>query len=207
RLFQKFSQADASITRRFGGTGLGLSIAKHIVEAMGGKIGVTSTPGQGSQFSFDVTLPVAGTAQELDVTTLRGRRALIIDDNGINRAILADRLTRWGLLVDQAHNARMGRAALKADGPAYDVVFIDRKLPDTDGITLAGEIRAMLTVAPKLILWSSMTCAANQKGAEASKVCDASLFKPVQTSRLLETLKVLLSADAKGVHQRPGDEL
>jgi signal transduction histidine kinase/CheY-like chemotaxis protein len=205
RLFQIFSQADASITRRFGGTGLGLAISKQLVEAMGGQIKVESAPGKGSCFSFEIILPLAQGANGYDAAALRGKRALIVDDLELNRTILADRLMRFGMLADMAHNGYAALEALDAPGPGYDVVLVDRKMPKMDGLQLAAEIRRRYPAGgPKIVLCSSLSNSGGTSNDEAVRTIDASLFKPIQTRILCETLAALLTgalAD-RGAHRQ-----
>jgi signal transduction histidine kinase/DNA-binding response OmpR family regulator/HPt (histidine-containing phosphotransfer) domain-containing protein len=144
RLFQEFTQADGSTTRKYGGTGLGLSISKHLVEAMGGEIGVESTEGQGSVFQFTVHLPVApGAGADETEGRLACRRALVVDDYLPACASLAEMLRMIGCLqVDQAHDGEAALASLLAAGDSgkpYDLLLLDWDMP---GISGAALIRA-----------------------------------------------------------------
>ncbi len=115
-IFREFAQADVSMTRRYGGTGLGLTISRRLVELMGGELGVTSVPGQGSEFAFSIRLPIEATtpapAAATGAVTLGGRRILIVDDNETNRRILRDILAGEGMAVREAASAVGGIAAL-----------------------------------------------------------------------------------------------
>ena len=108
RLFSPFSQADSSTTRQYGGTGLGLTIARRLAEMMDGRLDVTSTPGEGSTFSFIACFGrVAGPSQARPVAAdLRGARVLIVDDNATNREILQEQCSRWGMTCTTAHDGR-----------------------------------------------------------------------------------------------------
>ncbi|MCP5141754.1 MAG: response regulator [Gammaproteobacteria bacterium] len=146
-LFQPFSQADGSTTRKFGGTGLGLAISKQLVELMGGRMGVDSRLGEGSRFWFELpmqTVPTAGGAAEA-ATDLSELRVLIVDDSETNREILSHYLASWNVGFDTANDAfealdRM-RAAVAASRP-YQVVLLDMQMPNLDGGSLAEYVKA-----------------------------------------------------------------
>ncbi|WP_049974006.1 CHASE domain-containing protein [Azospirillum sp. B4] len=148
RLFLKFTQADASVTRRFGGTGLGLAICRQLVELMGGDIGVESTPGKGSTFWFELPLAPAEPADAPlpSLESVRGRRALVVDDLAMNRLILAHNLSfDLGLRVDEAPDgetalARLWSAAGTAD--PYAILLVDHRMPGLNGPEVAARVRA-----------------------------------------------------------------
>ncbi len=144
RLFQSFSQVDASTTRKYGGTGLGLAISKQLVEMMGGEIGVESEVGQGSTFFFSFPAEVAPGSPHVDIEhaqdVLRGRRALIVDDNATNRLILIRQLKSWGMQPVAAVGAQEALEWIRR-GDQFDFAIIDLQMPGMDGVMLTKELR------------------------------------------------------------------
>ncbi len=189
RLFEPFSQADASTTRRFGGTGLGLAISRRLVAAMGGDLGFDSTPGAGSTFWFTLPLRRQAGADPHPHTVPGGLRVLVVDDNETAGRILADQLRAWDLHCDVARDGADALDVLgagSAAGRRYDVALIDVGLPGIDGFELARRIAADAALAGTRPVLLTSAPVAGRAGAGPSPV--VSLTKPVRLSQLSEIL-------------------
>jgi signal transduction histidine kinase/ligand-binding sensor domain-containing protein/DNA-binding response OmpR family regulator len=201
RLFQKFEQADSSITRRFGGTGLGLSICRQLVSLMGGQIGIADRDGGGSVFWFEITLPrgLALPARASRRATLEGVRVLVIDDLAINRDIFRAELESEGMHVDEADGGEAGLAAFaqaQARGEDYEVVLLDQMMPNMAGQEVAARLRANPAGRqPLIILNSSMGMPLSAEERERARL-DAVLTKPVRRQVLMDSLAELLGGPA-----------
>ena len=199
-IFEQFTQADASMTRKYGGTGLGLSIARKLVALMGGELALRSEVGRGSEFFFSIALaadqerpaPAAGAA------LLAGHRVLVVDDNATNRRIVREMLRPAGVLVEEAASAAAGldglRQALR-EGRPYSLALIDAQMPGQDGFGLAAAVRAdpALTAAVRLMMLTS----AGQRGdvQRCREVgIEAYLMKPISRGDLLTAMARLFSA-------------
>ncbi|HET6829408.1 MAG TPA: ATP-binding protein, partial [Ramlibacter sp.] len=193
RLFQNFSQADSSTTRRFGGTGLGLAIARKLAALMGGEVGVESEPGQGSTFWFTARLalapaepasaaaePQASSSAALEA--LRGARILLVEDNDINQIVARELLLDNGLEVDVADNGRIAVDMAQAAG--YDLVFMDMQMPEMDGPTATRMLRGMDRLRGLRIV--AMTANAMEQDRQACLAAgmDDYLTKPIDPDAL-----------------------
>jgi signal transduction histidine kinase/DNA-binding response OmpR family regulator len=195
RLFQAFTQADITTTRRFGGTGLGLSISKSLVEMMGGTIGVESTKGEGSLFWFTARFNALEQELEgtdlLDTSILRGKRVLIVDDSATNCRILVRYAEGWGMKNTDVASS-MAALALLDSGETYDVVLSDMQMPDISGIDMAREIKERFVNSPPVVLLSSAgTSLAKQLMKERG--IHSCLQKPLSRKRVAAALVALFS--------------
>lgn len=209
KLFQPFSQVDASTTRRYGGTGLGLAISRQLIELMGGEIGCDSQPGQGSCFWFKLTLEKQRTANlacpvELPLA-LENLRLLVVDDNATNRKIVRYQLSDWGLQVDEAEDAEDALRLLRyraIAGTPYDLAILDMQMPRVDGEMLGQQIKTdpMLADTP-LIMMTSLN-----QGSTARRVMQmgfsAYLVKPVRQVRLRESILSTLNQSLSREQER-----
>jgi signal transduction histidine kinase/CheY-like chemotaxis protein/putative methionine-R-sulfoxide reductase with GAF domain len=195
RLFQSFSQADASISRRYGGTGLGLAISRRLAEAMDGSLTAESSGVAGAGATFHLAVRLAGSpasavakAREADAVNLAGLGALIVDDNATNRRILAAQLGRWSMDTRQTGSATEALEWVRG-GARFDVALVDLMMPDMDGLAFAAAIRAAAPAGgPRIILVSS--AGIRERGNPA---IDASLTKPLKPSALHDALVTVLA--------------
>jgi signal transduction histidine kinase/DNA-binding response OmpR family regulator len=196
-VFKEFTQADSTMTRRYGGTGLGLAISQRLVRLMGGELSVKSEVGRGSEFSFSLTLPVetAPPARATALAALGGRRMLVVDDNQTNRRILREMLNAEGVNVDEVATAADGLEALRR--ARYDLAILDVQMPDMDGFQLATAVRADKKIKRTNLL---MLTSAGQRGdGERCRELGIRgyLTKPISRSDLLEALGTVLAGSAE----------
>jgi CheY-like chemotaxis protein len=209
RLFQTFSQADGSTTRKYGGTGLGLVISQRLAALMGGSIGVESTPGQGSTFGFTVRLaprPAPDLATDAIPPALPSARVPCADDHASNRAILEAQLTAWGMqascAVDGVAALARLRAAHAADQP-YNLAILDYQMPGMDGLQLARSIKADPVLEPiPLILLSSVSQREVGNAAQSAGIA-AALTKPVRQSSLYNCIMAVVGPAVSPTAQSP----
>jgi CheY-like chemotaxis protein len=189
RLFQSFSQVDASTTRKYGGTGLGLAISKRLSEMMGGTMWVESEVGKGSTFNFTIQTQAAESAPLAYLSEvqpqLRGKRVLVVDDNPTNRKILRLQAQSWGM---EPVTAASGPEALELirQGAPFDLAPLDMQMPEMDGQTLAEEIRRCRD-AQELPLIMLTSLGLSEPGVR-KELFAAFLAKPVKASQLYNSI-------------------
>ncbi len=192
RIFQPFSQLDASTTRKFGGTGLGLTISKRLCELMNGRIWIESAgAGKGSSFHFTIMAsaapPVERSAQDIQLPGLAGKRLLVVEDNQTNRSILIDWARKWGMTTIAASTGSEA-LALAHQGAEADVVVIDLQLPNEDGLLVAEKLRQSRIPPPAII---SLTYIGH-RSLEESGLFAAQITKPVRPSQFQLALQAAL---------------
>jgi PAS domain S-box-containing protein len=191
RLFQVFSQADSSTTRKYGGTGLGLAISKQLIELMGGQIGFNSVPHQGSTFWFTARLEKQHAVKKTPAiqTDLASLRVLIVDDNDTNRRILEDQMQVWGIQATCASGAQEALEKLQDFSLGkFDVVLLDMHMPGMNGVTLAKVIKSDPSLGhTRLIMLTSLGKLMDDEELERAGIY-ACLVKPVKQGRLFECL-------------------
>ena len=193
-VFEAFSQADPSTTRKYGGTGLGLTISMRLVQIMGGEIWVNSEVGMGTQFHFTVKVGVgkkATPAVSAATEKLRGLKVLVVDDNSTNRRILEEALDRWGLKPNSAENGEQALARLEEAwqaGEPYSLVLTDVNMPEMDGFSLVERIRQRPELAAATLM---MLTSGGQRG-DAARCRElgvaAYLTKPIRQAELREAI-------------------
>jgi PAS domain S-box-containing protein len=206
RLFQSFSQIDASTTREYGGTGLGLAISRRLAELMGGRMWAESELGVGSRFQFTLEVQAAqeqpGDA-EIGVR-LEGRRMLIVDDNATNRRVLSLQAKSWGMACDAAETAHQALEWLRA-GRRFDVAVLDMQMPVMDGIQLGREIRQLSAHDDMPLVM--LTSLGRREEAAAAVGFAAFLHKPSKASSLYNTLVGVLDRGAQPLPVTPDPSL
>jgi PAS domain S-box-containing protein len=204
RVFESFTQVDASTTRQYGGSGLGLTIAKHLAELMGGRIWVESKLGAGTTFYFTAQFGTGRelvTQPELQPLDLKGLRTLIVDDNSTNRLVLTETLSAWGALITTAENGAKALTELvraSQAGEPYGLVLLDCRMPGMDGFQLAEHIQNHSGLAAMTILMLT----SEDRGGDMARCrrlgINAYLIKPIQRSELSKAIQSATSRRQTG---------
>ena len=198
QIFDGFSQAEASTTRRFGGTGLGLSISTRLVQLLGGELKLQSTLGQGSTFTFCIRLPVVQAPDSLPAPLdtlanakpqrLQGLRLLVVEDNKINQIVAKGLLAKEGATVTLADDGQLGVAAVAAAQPAFDAVLMDVQMPVMDGYAATHAIRHDLGLKTLPIIAMTANAMASDRDACLAAGMDDHVGKPFELDHLVSTL-------------------
>jgi CheY-like chemotaxis protein/HPt (histidine-containing phosphotransfer) domain-containing protein len=205
RLFQSFSQADISTTRKYGGTGLGLAISKQLVEVMGGEIDVHSEAGVGSTFRFTVVFDIGRGAVEKafdKVPDLKGIRVLAVDDNPTAREVLATYLRAFSFEVDEAANGEQAIQLIESADKPYDLVVLDWLMPGMTGLELAQTIKTKVkpdvkpTFEPRIIMVSGFS-SGDMSTRPGGEYIDQFLSKPVSSSALFDAAMTVLGVETE----------
>ncbi|RZJ98582.1 MAG: response regulator [Brevundimonas sp.] len=198
RLFERFNQADGTITRRFGGTGLGLSICRSLMEMMGGRIAARSTPGQGSRFHFTVPLERGQTPVETGLPAVpvmaRALRVLLAEDHPTNQRVVQLILQGQGVEVEIVEDGAAAVAAFQAD--EFDLILMDMQMPVMDGLSATRAIRALEAAAPMRtripIVMLSANAMAEHRSEGAAAGSDGHIAKPITAASLLAGIQTAL---------------
>ncbi|MCZ6491327.1 MAG: response regulator [Acidobacteria bacterium] len=206
-IFGKFTQADASTTRRYGGTGLGLTISRQLAGLMGGAVGAESRPGKGSRFWFTLPLPLDPEAppkapnEPFPTADLQGVRVLLVDDSRVNRRVMQEQLKGWGLRAACDGSGKEALAALRSAqlaGDPFQIVLLDHRMPGMDGEAVARAIKADPVLRETVLV---MLTSYGQRG-HGKRFQEAGfagyLVKPVRQSHLLDTVAAVWRARAEG---------
>lgn len=208
-IFDKFTQVDASTTRKYGGTGLGLTISKKLVKLMGGNLWVESELGKGSKFSFSLPFGIQKKVKEKpyeEKVDLKGKKILVIDDNATNRIILTDTLSSWGIDVKEAESGESGIRELKKateSGHPFDLILLDYHMPLMDGFNVAEEIRREPSISDTSIVMLTSDYARQHSIKARGLNIAAFITKPIKReelkaiiSNVLGRIKTIAEADS-----------
>jgi len=209
-IFESFAQADGSISRRYGGTGLGLTISRMLLTQMGGRIWMSSEPGKGSTFEFTVPLKLGAKIDEKDLSgiELPGVKALVVDDEPINRQIIRENLEAWGLTALEANDGQSALSILREESQSQKpvrIVLLDVQMPGMDGFEVARRIKADPAFGWPLIVVISSFDLHTERRRFVELGCEGYLTKPLKQSALFEELQRVIarSTHAESIEERP----
>lgn len=193
-IFEPFTQADGTTTRKYGGTGLGLTITQRLIEMMGGRVWIESTPGTGTTFHFSIVADIAkdeGGQGDAQIRDFNGLKVLIVDDNATNRLILDEMVQNWRMsptVVENGTEALEQIEATEAKGDSFDLVLLDAHMPEIDGFEVAKRIRERLGAnGVTLMMLSSADCDSSYQRCRDLGV-SSYLVKPLKQSELLDAI-------------------
>ena len=203
KLFSPFEQGDSQITRKYGGTGLGLSISRNIVQLMGGDIELETAEGLGSNFSFDLWLqeadqPEVVHAERKTTLSIKGKRALLVDDVDVNRLIAVELLEASGLIIDEAEDGAKAVTMFTASAEGYyDIILMDIQMPIMNGYEATREIRACSRKDAKTVPIVAMTANAFREDVDRALACgmNSHVAKPLEMEKLIESIAYLTSPE------------
>jgi len=208
-VFEPFTQADGSTTRKYGGTGLGLAISRHLIEMMGGDIRVESQPGEGSSFQFRVLFEQPKTptllSVDLEKVQVKDLPVLVVDDNAVNRRLLQEILTKWGMKPTLAPSGEEAIEALeqaRIQGISLDLILLDVMMPEMDGFETASQIRSRFGSSGSVIM---MLTSAGQRGDAArcrELGISAYLTKPIKQSDLFDAIITVMALRSQSAEAR-----
>jgi PAS domain S-box-containing protein len=204
RLFDSFSQVDASTTRRYGGTGLGLAISKRLCELMGGEMWAESELGEGSAFHFALAAEATSDALQPRIAAeLRGKRLLVVDDNAANREVVKRQARSWGMVPRETGSPAEALEWIRRGDP-LDIAILDMQMPQMDGLALAREIRRHRDAdALPLVMLTSL--GRRRRDVEAGGEFAAFLTKPIKASQLYNAVAAALGAETTRAEEESGD--
>jgi signal transduction histidine kinase/CheY-like chemotaxis protein len=205
-IFESFTQADGSMTRRFGGTGLGLTITRQLVDLMGGTLSLESVAGEGSTFHVEIRFPLAvGSESPFATARVSGRRALLLQSHPVQRAITERWLRSWGIEVETAIEGSDALERLRGAGPALDLVVVDHALPSDGARAFAVFLRAHGPSVPLVLLGAPSH--PDDRAAFSSLGCRAFVGRPLRSEPLLRALEEALGTPQAERDARPGADI